>query len=47
LNITVHNPQHVSRGVTRVAVDGVKIEGSLVKLEALSGAHQVEVWMGG
>ena len=47
LNITVHNPQHVSRGVTRVAVDDVKIEGSLVKLEALSGAHQVEVWMGG
>ncbi len=47
LNITVRNPQHVSRGVTRVTVDGVKIEGSLVKLEALSGAHQVEVWLGG
>jgi cellobiose phosphorylase len=28
LNITVRNPQHVSRGVTRVIVDGVKIEGS-------------------
>ena len=47
LNITMRNPQHVSRGVTRVTVDGVKIEGSLVKLEALSGAHQVEVWLGG
>jgi cellobiose phosphorylase len=46
LSITVHNPQHVSRGVTGVTVDGVKIEGSLVKLEALSGAHQVEVWLG-
>jgi cellobiose phosphorylase len=47
LRIRVHNPQHVSRGVTEVTVDGVKIKGNLIKLRAHDGAHQVDVWLGG
>jgi cellobiose phosphorylase len=46
LHIFVHNPEHVSRGVTGVEVDGVKIEGNLVKCEAAGDEHQVEVWLG-
>jgi cellobiose phosphorylase len=47
LHIRVHNPQHVSQGVTEVTVDGVKIKGNLIKLRAHDGAHQVDVWLGG
>jgi cellobiose phosphorylase len=47
LHIRVHNPQHVSRGVIKVTVDGVRIKGNLVKLGLHDGAHQVEVWLGG
>jgi cellobiose phosphorylase len=47
LHIRVHNPQHVSRGVRRVTLDGVEIEGNLVNMEALEGEHQVEAWLGG
>jgi cellobiose phosphorylase len=47
LYIRVHNPQHVSRGVRRVTLDGVEIEGNLVNMEALEGEHQVEAWLGG
>ena len=46
LHIQVHNPQHISRGVVEVKVDGVKIEGNLVKLAGHSEEHQVEVWLG-
>jgi len=47
LHISVHNPQHVSRGVIGVTVDGVKIEGNLIKFKAADGEHHVEVWLGG
>ena len=46
LHINVLNPQHISRGVMRVEVDGVGIEGNLVKLDERGGEHQVLVWMG-
>ena len=46
LHIKVHNPQHVSRGVVEITVDGVKIEGNLVKLAGQSEEVQVEVWLG-
>jgi cellobiose phosphorylase len=46
LHINVHNPQHVSRGVVKVVVDGIKIEGNLVLLNSLHREHQVDVWMG-
>jgi cellobiose phosphorylase len=44
--ITVHNPGHISRGVSRIELDGKVMEGNLVRLEAAIGEHQVDVWMG-
>jgi cellobiose phosphorylase len=46
LHIMVHNPSHLSRGVSRVELDGVEIEGNLVALTGEGGEHQVDVWMG-
>jgi cellobiose phosphorylase len=46
LHITVHNPQHTSRGVVRLDLDGVRLEGSLVRVDGLVGEHHVEAWMG-
>ncbi|OGN93401.1 MAG: glycosyl transferase [Chloroflexi bacterium RBG_13_50_21] len=46
LHITVHNPQHVSRGVVKIEVDGVTNEGNLVVLDESQKVHQVAVWMG-
>ncbi len=46
LNITVHNPQHVSQGVVKFEVDGIRIEGNLVVLNGLPSEHNVEAWMG-
>jgi cellobiose phosphorylase len=47
LHIRVHNPQHVSRGVIQVIVDGAVIGSNLVNFETTGGEHQVDVWMGG
>jgi cellobiose phosphorylase len=44
--ITVHNPEHVSRGVIKMEVDGALVEGSLVVPGGSPGPHQVEVWLG-
>ena len=46
LHIQVHNPEHISRGVNSVEVDGLKIEGNLVKFEVAGDEHRVEVWLG-
>lgn len=46
LYITVNNLQHVSRGVTRLELDGVSLEGNLIRLDGKVGVHQVEAWMG-
>jgi cellobiose phosphorylase len=46
LHINMLNPQHISRGVMRVEVDGVGIEGNLIKLDERGREHQVLVWMG-
>jgi cellobiose phosphorylase len=43
--ITVKNPNHVSKGVRSVTVDGKPIEGSVVPAFT-SGTHTVEVVMG-
>jgi cellobiose phosphorylase len=44
--ITVYNPQHVSRGVARMVVDGKEINNSLVPFGMSDAEHQVEVWLG-
>lgn len=46
LNITVHNPQHVSRGVIKMEVDGLPADGNLLVLEGSPVKHQVNIWMG-
>jgi cellobiose phosphorylase len=44
--ITIHNPEHVCRGVSRVFLDGLRVEGNLVLANTPGEDHQVEVWLG-
>jgi cellobiose phosphorylase len=46
LQIMVHNPSHISHGVSRVELDGREIQGNLVRFTAEGDEHQVDVWMG-
>jgi cellobiose phosphorylase len=46
LNIIVHNPGHVSRGVVKMEVDGMPVDGNLLVIEGNPIQHQVVVWMG-
>jgi cellobiose phosphorylase len=45
--IRVSNPAHVSRGVASLAMDGQRLNGSLIPPCGDSGPHEVEVVMGG
>lgn len=45
-NITVTNPDHVSKGIKSVTVDGVKINGNVLPVFSDAGEHSVEVVMG-
>jgi cellobiose phosphorylase len=44
--ITVHNPEHVSKGVMRVVVDGGDIKGNIIPADLSGTTHSVEVWLG-
>ena len=44
--IIVHNPQHVSRGVGRMMIDGREITGNLIPANLPMGEHLVEAWLG-
>lgn len=44
--ITAHNPQHVSKRVSRMVVDGNEIEGNLIPPGLTGLEHTVEVWLG-
>jgi cellobiose phosphorylase len=44
--ITLHNPDAVSKGVSRMLVDGKEVTGKLVPLELPGTDHKVEVWLG-
>ncbi len=46
LRISIHNPDHVSRGVESVTVDGEEIKGNLVPVDLPGEEHQIEVWLG-
>lgn len=46
LRITVHNPQHVCRGVVKMTVDGRDMPGNLIPLADPGSEHCVEVWLG-
>ena len=45
-HITVNNPDHVCRGVTRMKIDGNEITGNLIPVDMPGAEHQVEVWLG-
>ncbi len=46
LEITVHNPHSVSRGVSRMTVDGTEIAGNMIASGPAGETRRVEVWMG-
>jgi cellobiose phosphorylase len=46
LNIIVHNPEHVCKGITKLTVDGVSVEGNLIPANLSAGEHQIEAWLG-
>ena len=46
VNITVHNPQQVCKGVSRMLVDGVEQPDNLVRLPQTPAALNVELWLG-
>lgn len=45
-NIAIKNPQGVSKGVVKVTVDGVRINGNILPVFENGTAHEVEVIMG-
>lgn len=46
LKITVHNPEHVCKGVVEMKIDGEIVPGNLVSQEVAEGDHSIEVWLG-
>jgi cellobiose phosphorylase len=46
LRIVVHNPDHVCRGILRIRLDAVELDGDLIPLDVSPGEHRVEVWLG-
>lgn len=45
-NISIKNPQGVSKGVVKVTVDGVRINGNILPVFENGTSHEVEVIMG-
>ncbi len=46
VEIKVHNPQHVCRGIARIVLNGHEIPGSLLNAAELGPENTVEVWLG-
>jgi cellobiose phosphorylase len=46
LHIVVHNPEHVCKGITKLTVDGIAVQGNLIPADLSAGEHQVEAWLG-
>ena len=46
IEIRVHNPGHICKGVVRLEVDGQVISGNIVPVDLPGERHQVEVWLG-
>jgi cellobiose phosphorylase len=44
--IIVHNPHHISKGVTRMLIDGKEVGGNLIPQSLPGTTHEVEVWLG-
>ncbi len=46
LNIAVHNPKHVCKGVEKIILNGKEISGKLVPADQLQASNEIEVWLG-
>jgi len=46
LEIQVHNPQHVQRGVEKLTLNGASLPGNLIPVEQMAATNHVEVWLG-
>jgi len=46
LDITVHNPNGVCKGVTEIRIDGRAVPGNLIPPDLPGVEHDVEVWLG-
>jgi cellobiose phosphorylase len=46
IEINVHNPLHVSKGISKILLNGEEIPGSVVPESQLREQNQVEVWLG-
>ena len=45
-HILFRNPDHISKGVKQITVDGKEIDGQLIPILEAGGIHEVEVLMG-
>lgn len=45
-NITIKNPNHVSKGVAKMSVDGKEVEGNIIPVFRDGKVHEVEVVLG-
>jgi N,N'-diacetylchitobiose phosphorylase len=45
--LSVHNPQHVCRGIAKVQVDGKEVKSNLIPADLPGDEHRVEIWLGG
>ncbi|MGW8249776.1 MAG: GH36-type glycosyl hydrolase domain-containing protein, partial [Anaerolineales bacterium] len=46
LNITVHNPRHVCKGMVRMSINGEELRGNLVPASLAGDEHDIQVWLG-
>ncbi|MBQ4364264.1 MAG: glycosyl transferase, partial [Oscillospiraceae bacterium] len=44
-NIDIQNPDHIEKGIKSITVDGVKIDGNVIK-DITPGVHEVVAVMG-
>lgn len=47
INISVHNPKHLCRGVKQLSLNGVQIKGNLIPIDQMEQQNQVEIWLEG
>jgi cellobiose phosphorylase len=45
-HITVHNSQHVCKGVVRMCIDGKDVPGNIIPLDLPGSEHRIEAWLG-
>ncbi|KAA3643529.1 MAG: N,N'-diacetylchitobiose phosphorylase [Chloroflexi bacterium] len=46
IQIDVHNPKHICKGVSRMIVDGKETMGNMITVDLPGDKHKVEIWLG-